>query len=185
MKFSPRVPEQLRSVGRFPVSVAVSVVLTVLLNLQIADFIAMSERLAGEVISALAAAFLAALVAALWFDARRPSTIAGVIAGVVAAILAALLQFFHGTVYSQDAVAIGGLILATMVSAHLRREAKIESFWMFDLRLGIAAAMGILAIGIVCGGQRFPEIRLSVQFQLQALSHLPRSRLTSTWVTMI
>ena len=152
MKLLSRVPEQLRSIGRFPVSVAVSVVLTVLLNLQIAGFIAMSDRFEGEVIFASASAALAGLIAALWADSRRISAIAGVFAGVVAAALAAFLQFSHGEVYTQDVVVVGGLILATMVAAHLRRDAKMESFWQFDLQLGIAAVMGAVALVIVCGG---------------------------------
>ena len=131
---------------------AVSVVLTVLLNLQIAGLIAMSDRFEGEVLFASAAAALAGLIAALWADCRRISAIAGVFAGVVAAALAAFLQFSHGDVYTQDVAVVGGLILATMVAAHLRRGAKIESFWQFNLQLGIAAVMGVVALIIVCGG---------------------------------
>jgi hypothetical protein len=152
VKFLSRVPEQLRSIGRFPVSVAVCVALTILLNLQIAGFIAMSDRFEGEVIFGSVGAALAGLIAALWSDSRRLSVITGVIVGLLAAAMAALLQFSHGTVYAQDIVAVGGLILATMVAAHLRRDAKIESFWQFDLQLGIAAAMGVVALVIVCGG---------------------------------
>jgi Domain of unknown function (DUF4153) len=150
--FLSRVPEQLRSIGRFPVPVAVCVALSVLLNLQIAGFIAMSDRFEGEVIFASVGAALAGLIAALWSDSRRLSFIAGLFAGVVAAAVAALLQFSHGEVYTQDIVVVGGLILATMVAAHLRRDAKMESFWQFDLQLGIAAAMGVVALVIVCGG---------------------------------
>jgi Domain of unknown function (DUF4153) len=130
----------------------VCVVLTLLLNLQISDLIAMSDRFEGEVIFASASAALAGLIAALWSDSHRLSAIVGVIAGLLAAAVAALLQFSHGEVYTQDVVVIGGLISATMVAAHLRRGAKIESFWQFDLQLGIAAVMGVVALIIVCGG---------------------------------
>lgn len=146
MKFFSRVPEQLRSIGRFPVSVAVSVFVTVLVNLR------MSALVTNEIIFASAAAFLAALIATLWFESRRLSAIAGVVTGVVMGALAALLQFSHGNAFGDDLVAVGGLILATMVAAHFRRDAKIEAFWMFDLQLGIAAAMGLLAMLIVCSG---------------------------------
>jgi hypothetical protein len=152
MKFLSRVPEQLRSIGRFPVPVAVCIVLTVLLNLQIAEFIAMSDRFEGEVIFASASAALAGLIAALWSNSHRFSAIAGLIAGLLAAAAAALLQFSHGEVYTQDVVAVGGLILATMVAAHFRRGATLDSFWQFNLQLGIAAAMGVVALVIVCGG---------------------------------
>ena len=152
MKLFSRLPEQLRSIGRFPVPVAVSVALTVLLNLQIAGFIAMSDRFEGEVIFAFVGAALAGLIAALWLESRRLSVIAGVLAGGVAAAAAALLLFSRGEVYTQDVVVVGGLIVATMVAAHLRRDATVESFWQFNLQLGIAAAMGGVALLIVCGG---------------------------------
>jgi uncharacterized protein DUF4153 len=152
VKFLSRVPEQLRSIGRFPVPATISVVLAVLLNLQIAKVIAMSDRLEGEVIFAAVAAFLAGLIVALWSGAEPLGLIGTVFAGIAAAGLATLLQFSHGTVYAQDLVAVGGLILATMVAAHLRRTAKIESFWNFNLQLGIAAATGVVAFLIVCGG---------------------------------
>ncbi|MGC2758625.1 DUF4153 domain-containing protein [Candidatus Binatus sp.] len=152
MKFLSRVPKQLRSIGRFPVPVAMCVALTVLLNLQIAGFIAMSDRFEGEVIFASVAAALAALIAALWSDTHRLSAIAGVIAGLAAAAVAASLQFSHGEVYTQDVVVVGGLILATIVAAHLRRGATLEAFWQFGLQLGIAAVMGVVALVIVCGG---------------------------------
>ena len=128
------------------------VALTVLLNLQIAGFIAMSDRFEGEVIFASVAAALAALIAALWSDTHRLSAIAGVIAGLAAAAVAASLQFSHGEVYTQDVVVVGGLILATIVAAHLRRGATLEAFWQFGLQLGIAAVMGVVALVIVCGG---------------------------------
>ena len=128
------------------------VALTILLNLQIAGFIAMSDRFEGEVIFASVAAALAALIAALWSDTHRLSAIAGVIAGLAAAAVAASLQFSHGEVYTQDVVVVGGLILATIVAAHLRRGATLEAFWQFGLQLGIAAVMGVVALVIVCGG---------------------------------
>src|ERR1700685_2684901 len=155
MKFLSRVPEQLRSIGRFPVPVAVCIVLTVLLNLQIAEFIAMSDRFEGEVIFASASAALAGLIAALWSNSHRFSAIAGLIAGLLAAAAAALLQFSHGEVYTQDVAAVGGLILATMVAAHFRRGATLDSFWQFNLQLGIAAAMGVVALVIVAEACRY------------------------------
>ena len=112
----------------------------------------MSDRFEGEVIFASVGAALAGLIAALWSDSRHSSAIAGVFSGVVAAAVAAFLQLSHGEVYTQDVVVVGGLILATMVAAQLRPGATIESFWQFDLQLGIAAAMGVVALVIVCGG---------------------------------
>jgi hypothetical protein len=152
MRFLSRVPEQLLSIGRFPVPIGASVFLTILVNLQIAGFVAMSGRFEGEIIFASVSAFFAGLIAALWFDSHRFSRFIGLITAIVAASLAASLGFSQGAAYSQDIVLVGGLILATMVAAHIRTGATIESFWQFDLQLGIAAAMGIVALTIVCGG---------------------------------
>lgn len=142
MRFLARVPEQLRSLERFPVPVALSGGLTVVLNLQIAGLISMSERFESELVFASITAFFAALIFALWVTSRSIGTVAGLIGGIVAAGAVTLLQISHGRVYSQDVVAIGSLILATMVAAHFRRGAKIEAFWYFNLQLAIAAAMG-------------------------------------------
>jgi hypothetical protein len=107
MKLFSRLPEQLRSIARFPVPVAVCVALTVFLNLQIAGFVTISDRFEGEVIFASVGAALASLIAALWSDSRRLSVIAGVSAGVVAAaVAAALIQFSHGEAYTQDVVVV-------------------------------------------------------------------------------
>ena len=152
MKFLSRIPRQLRSAGRFAVPAAISVVLAILLNLQIARIIAMSDRFEAEVIFEAVAAFLAGLIVALWLGNRSVGPIASVFAGVAAVGVAMLLQFSHGGAFAQDLVAVGGLILATMVAAHIRRGAKIESFWNFNLQLGIAAAMGVVALVVVCGG---------------------------------
>lgn len=112
----------------------------------------MSERFESELVFASIAAFFAALIFALWVTSRSIGTVAGLIGGIVAAGAVTLLQISHGRVYSQDVVAIGSLILATMVAAHFRRGAKIEAFWYFNLQLAIAAAMGVVACVIVCGG---------------------------------
>jgi Domain of unknown function (DUF4153) len=152
MKFTSRLPEYLRSLARFPVPVAVSLALTLLVNLQISDLFVLHDQLETHVILGLVRAFLASLSVALWFSTRPHQPIASLAVGIVAAITAAILEFAHGNVFRQDVVVVGGLVLATMVAAHLRRGATIESFWLFDLQLGVAAVMGVATLVIVCGG---------------------------------
>jgi len=45
----------------------------------------------------------------------------------------------------QSLIELFGLALAAMGAAHLRRAAAIESFWRFNLQLGIAVAMVLVA----------------------------------------
>ncbi len=151
VKFSSELPEQFRTLGRFPIPVALCIALAVLLNLQIAHLIVLAPY-ESEIIFAAAGAFLASLAVVLWFRARAFTTIGSIMASAAAALLAALLQFSHGHVFGQDVVVLGALALTVMVAGHLRRGAATESFWKFNLQLGIAAAMGIVAFVIVCGG---------------------------------
>jgi Domain of unknown function (DUF4153) len=152
VKFISRLPEQLRSLIRFPVPVAVCVAAAVFLNLEIAGVVTIANRLESEIIFASEAAFLAALIASLWAKSRQLSAFANIVASLVAATLAIVLQFSHGGVFAQDLVVLLGLALAAMVAAHLRRGVSVESFWLFNLQLATAAAMGIVALLIVCNG---------------------------------
>jgi hypothetical protein len=152
VKLISRLPEQLRSLNRFPLPVAVCVAAALFFNLEIAGVVTIADRLESEIVFASEGAFLAGLIAALWSNARPLGAVAGIMVSLMAATVAIVLQFSHGGVFAQDLVVLLGLALATMVAAHLRRGTSVESFWLFNLQLAIAAAMGIVALIIVCGG---------------------------------
>ena len=152
MKTAFNLPEQVRSLSRFPIPVAIATGLAVLLNLQTAHVIHMSDSLERELILACAGAFLASFAAHLWAIGRNLATSANLGAALAVAGAAALMQYFHGDLYSQSLIALFGLALATMGAAHLRRAATIDSFWRFNLQLGIAVAVALVALVIVCGG---------------------------------
>lgn len=152
MKLISQLPEQLRSLVRFPLPVAVCVAAALFFNLEIAGVVTIADRLESEIIFASEGAFLAALIASLWANSRQLSAFANIVASILAATLAVLLQFSHGGVVGQDLVVLLGLALAAMVAAHLRRGTSVESFWLFNLQLASAVAMGIVALIIVCGG---------------------------------
>jgi hypothetical protein len=152
MKTSVNLPEQVRSLSRFPIPVAIATSLAVLLNLQLAHIIHLGNSLESELIFACAGAFLASFAAHLWAISRNLAIGANLGTALAAASAAAIIQHFRGDLYSQSLIALLGLTLATMVAAHLRRAAAIESFWRFNLQLGIAVAMALVALLIVCGG---------------------------------
>jgi hypothetical protein len=152
MKTAFDLPEQIRSLSRFPIPVALATSLAVLLNLQLAHVIHMSDSLESELIFACAGAFLASFAAHLWAIGRNLGISANLGTALTAAGAAVVIQYFRGDLYSQSLIALFGLALATMDAAHLRRAAAIESFWRFNLQLGIAVAMALVALLIVCGG---------------------------------
>lgn len=153
MKTTFNLPEQVRSLLRFPIPVAIATSLAVLLNLQLAHVIYYwNESLERELIFACTGAFLASFAAHLWAISRNLGTSANLGTALAAAGAVALIQYFRGDLYSQSLIALFGLALATMCAAHLRRTATIESFWRFNLQLGIAVAMALVALLVVCGG---------------------------------
>jgi hypothetical protein len=152
MKTVLNLPEQVRSLSRFPIPVAIATSLAVLLNLQVAHIIRMSDTLESQLIFACSAAFLASFAAHLWALSRNLSTLWNLGTALAAAGAAAAIQYAHGDLYGQSLIALFGLGLATMCAAHLRRAATIESFWRFNLQSGIALGMALVALLIVCGG---------------------------------
>ncbi len=152
MKLISRLPEQLRSLIRFPIPVAVSVAAALFFNLQIAGVVTIADRLEIEIIFASVTAFLAGLIAALWSNARPLGPVASVLTSILVATLLVWLQVSHDGVLPQELVVLLGLAFALMVAAHLRRAASVESFWFFNLQFSSAVAMGIVALLIVCNG---------------------------------
>jgi hypothetical protein len=152
MKVALNLPDQVRSLSRFPIPVAIATSLAILLNLQVAHIIRMSDTLESQLIFAFSAAFLAGFAAHLWALRRNLATVWNLGTALAAAGAAAAIQSLHGDLYGQSLIALFGLALATMCTAHLRRAAAIESFWRFNLQLGIALGMALVALLIVCGG---------------------------------
>ena len=151
MSFIIRLLGQFRSLRRFPVPVAIAILLTVLVNLEII-FLSQLEPLEAEAIFALAGALIAALIVDLVAEGRAVGKFAKITGAICAAAAIAALQLFHGKLFDQSFVVIGALALGLMTAGHLRSDANNESLWNFDLRLGIAVAMGLAAFLITCGG---------------------------------
>ena len=152
MKFSlGQVLEQFRSLRRFQVPVALVLLLAAVVNLEIA-FVSNLTTLEAEAIPALIGAVLAALIFDLFAEGRRLSRFAKLAGALLFAAIVVALQMWHGKLYAQDTVVIGALVLGLVTAPYLRSDATNESMWNFDLQLGVAVAMGSLAVVIVCGG---------------------------------
>lgn len=152
MDFISELPSRFRSLARFPVPVAISVGLSIFFNFQVAGFFKVSGKTESDIIFAAVGAVGGGLAASLWCRTRQRAAAASALIPMAAAALAAMLLFTQGGVYTQANVALVGLALATMVAAHFRRDASINSFWGFNLQLGIAIAMGLVATLVLCGG---------------------------------
>jgi Domain of unknown function (DUF4153) len=178
MSLVVRLLGQFRSLSRFPVPVAIALLLAIVVNLEIV-LLSQLLPLEAEAIFALAGAFLAAVIVELVAEGRELNKMVKLtcVIGVGAAIAA--LQVFHGRLYDQSAVVIGALGLGLMTAAHLRTNAGNESLWNFDLRLGIAVATGILAFLFACGGLSLLLVSIHYLFEI----NLPDRLYAHIWAT--
>jgi len=164
MKGFADLPSQIRSLLRFPVPVAIAVSLALTLNLELAHVLKLNDSLEAEIIIISPGAFLAGVAANLWAISRGYAGSIKLGVTVAACASAGAIEHFHGEVYNQNLVALLGLALAVMVAGYLRRNARIESFWHFNLQLGSAVAMALVALLIVCGGLSLVVASLSFLF---------------------
>ena len=66
--------------------------------------------------------------------------------------LAALAFWFHTELGLHRIFFTAGLVLLLLSAAFLRAGASQAAFWLFDLRLGVAALVSVVVTGIACGG---------------------------------
>ena len=149
-----RLLEQFKSLRRFPVPVACVLLLTLVVNLEIALVVG-ATPLAGEAIFGLIAGILASLIVDLSTEGSALNPVSRLVVSIGAAVAAIALQLLHGKLYEQSLVVIGALILGLMTAAHLRRSKNNDSLWNFNLGLGIAVAIGVAAFLIVSMGMSF------------------------------
>jgi hypothetical protein len=74
MKIAFDLPEQVRSLSRFPIPVAIATILAVVLNLQAANLLHMSDAFESELIFACAGEFIASFAVHLWATGRNLSS---------------------------------------------------------------------------------------------------------------
>jgi len=184
MTFSlEQLREQFRSLRRFPVPVACVLVLAALVNFDIA-FITSLTPLEYESTYALIAAVLAALIVDLIAEARRLTSLTRFLIGIVFAVAIAALQLSHGKLYDQSLVVIGALMLGLMAAPYLRSDATNESLWKFDLGLGLAAAMGLVALLVSAGGLSLLLGSIHYLFEVDFPEHLT-GHIWATGATLI
>lgn len=141
------LPDMSAAVSRFPLAVLLAGFLTAY------KLWADSPSEADEkILGTLAASFLWVVAVDLLVEAQgltQRARIAGWIAGIV---VIALLFHFRWETWLFPPLLFGSLLFAVGLAGQLRRGERNAAFWLFNHRLWLAAALGLLGAVLFGGG---------------------------------
>lgn len=149
--FGRFVPDLTRTLLRFPTCAAASVVLCIVNNVEAAEGGTFDDHELWQINCALIAAFLAGGAGHLFGESHRWSRLKSLVPALGLATAAGALTYFETVTETHHLFVLGGLILALMVSAHLRSGASQNAVWLFNARLGLAAVLSVI-IGLIFAG---------------------------------
>jgi hypothetical protein len=98
-----------------------------------------------------AAGFLASGAAHLFAESRRWPKLRNIAFALLVGLATATVFLFHAILGVERMFFTTGLVFLLMTSAYLR-QASQSAFWLFNLRLGLAALLAILVSAAACGG---------------------------------
>jgi len=177
--FRTFVPNLADAAARFPGPVIASFAMGSAANLMIAQKDFAGRQFYSDLQWSGAAAFLASGCAHLFAEAagwHRQSS-AGV--AILAGFLAALAYWFHTELGLHRIFFTAGLVLLLLSAAFLRAGASQAAFWLFDLRLLVAALLSVVVTGLACGG--ITAILKSLEFLFEV--RVPNDLYPHVWVT--
>ena len=139
--FASLIPDFTRIFLRFPASVAASVALCIVNNAEITDGHTFGSYELWQINYALIAAFLAGGSGHLFGESRGWPRSRSLLLGLAFGAAAGTLTYFQAVTETHHLFVLGGLVLALMVSAHLRSGTSQNAVWLFNARLGLAAVL--------------------------------------------
>jgi hypothetical protein len=166
--FRTFVPNLADAVARFPGPVVASVAMGSAAN-----------QFYSDLLWSGAAAFLASGCTHLFAEAAEWHRQRGAGIAILTGFLAALAYWFHTELGLHRIFFTAGLGLLLLSAAFLRAGASQAAFWLFDLRLGVAALLSVVVTGIACGG--ITAILKSLEFLFEV--RVPNDLYPHVWVT--
>jgi zinc transporter ZupT len=141
------LPDVGAAFSRFPLAVLLAGFLT-LFNLSSSNPSEIEDRILGT----LAASFFWVLAVDLFVESHRRSQRTRVIVWLAGIAAIALLFRLQWEVWFLAPLLFGALILAVGLSGHVGGRERNESFWLFNHRLWLAAALALLGACLFGGG---------------------------------
>lgn len=150
------MPDLWQTVGRFPIPVLISLIGTIVVNLDIAGIGPFDLDEAGpyrdeQIYGGLVAGFLASGSAHLFAESRSWSRFSGTFLAILAGLLGAGLCWFLRPLDLRFEFLLPGLVLSVMVAGYAGGE-RDDGIWMFNARLALAVILSALVTVVFGGG---------------------------------
>ena len=142
-----RLPDVSAAVTRFPLAVAIAVVLTVYKL-----FHGMIGDAEFRVLAWLAASFVWVVSVDLFAESQRRSPQARGLLWLLGIAVLALLLWLDTAIWLNARLLVGSLILALTLAGHLGRRETNETFWLFNHRLWLGALLAGVGAGLLGAG---------------------------------
>ena len=175
------IPDLSATLARFLGPAVASLVLCAVANLRVAERNFAIDQIYTDLMWSGAAAFIASGSAHLFAESRGWASKRNIAAALLIGLAAAGILWFHNILGVQRQFFMVGLVLLLMTSAYLRPRAPQAAFWLFNLRLGLAALLAVLVTAAACGG--ISAILASLEFLFEI--KIPRDLYQHVWSTGI
>jgi hypothetical protein len=180
-RFKALIPDLSATLARFPGPAVASLVLCIVGNLRVAERNLATDQLYTDLLWSGAAAFIASGSAHLFAESRGWAAKRNNAFALLIGLAAATTLWFHDVLGVHRWFSTVGLFLLLMTAAYLRPQASQAAFWLFNLRLGLAALLAILVTAAACGGISAVLASLEFLFEIK----IPRDLYQHVWSTGI
>jgi hypothetical protein len=146
------IPDLSTTLARFPGPVVTSLVLCVVGNHNVAEKNFAIDQFYIDLLWSGAAAFVASGSAHLFAESRGWPATRNILLSLLIGLSAGVTVWLHNTLGVDRWFFTMALVLLLMTAAYLRSRASQAAFWLFNLRLGLAALLAVLVTAAACGG---------------------------------
>jgi hypothetical protein len=172
------LPDLSVALARFPGPAIASFVMAMAANMRVGERSFAGGQFYDDMLWSAAAAFLAAGAAHLFAESRIWEKQRNIAFALLIGVLAAFAFWFHGALGLYRPFFTIGLVFLLMIAAYLRRASQ-AAFWLFNLRLGLAALLAIIVAAVTCGGISAILASLELLFDIK----IPNDLYQHAWLT--
>ena len=172
------LPDLSATLARFPGPAIGCLVMAAAANLKIGERSFSGGQFYDDVLWSGAAGFLASGAAHLLAESRNWRKQTNIASGLLTGIAAGGAFWFHDAFGLHRPFFAIGLVFLLMTAAYLRRASQ-AAFWLFNLRLGLAAILAVLVAATACGGISAVLASLEFLFEIK----IPNDFYQHVWLT--
>jgi hypothetical protein len=168
-----RLPDLSAAASRFPLAVLIAGLLT---------FYRLGHDLARDIdlriLGALVASFLWVVAVDFYVESRARSFAARVVLWIAGIAAIAALFYFYWEIWLSPHLLLCALLILVGLSGHLGRAESNATFWLFNHRLWLGAALALVGAGLFAAGLSAIFATLNILFALQLPPHWQEHVLT-------